>query len=79
MIAQLVALNDVCNLAKPIANSVRSEAELDVAGSASRHSPSRVVAYRLRLLGSVNSRFGLHRLRKQYLIVFASLTQQGEP
>ena len=62
-----------------IFSGVSMTVKSDVAGPASRHSPSRVVDYRLRLLGSVNSRFGLHRLRKQYLIVFASLTQQGEP
>ena len=40
------------------------------------HSPSRVVVIRLRLLGSANLRFGLHRLQKQYSIVFASLTRR---
>ena len=40
-------------------------------------SPSCVVVYRLRLLGSALSHFGRHRLRKRYLIVFASLTQRA--
>ena len=62
-----------------IFSGVSMTVKSDVAGPASRHLPSRVVDYRLRLLGSVNSRFVLHRLRKQYLIVFTSLTQQGEP
>ena len=43
------------------------------------HSPSRVVVGRLRLLGSDNSRLGLHRLTKRYSIVLSALTQQGEP
>ena len=42
------------------------------------HSPSRVVACRLRLLGSVNSRFGLHRLTKRYLIVLSALTHSPD-
>ena len=43
------------------------------------HSPSRVVVDRLRLLGSDNSRLGLHCLTKRYSIVLSTLTQQGEP
>ena len=43
------------------------------------HSPSRVVLLQLDTLVLQYSRFGLHHLRKQYLIIFASLTQQGEP
>ena len=42
------------------------------------HSPSRVAADRLRVLGSVGSRFGLHRLEKQYSIVFPALTRVPE-
>ena len=50
----------------------------DVAGSASRHSQSRVVIHRLDTLALYYSRFVFHRLTKRYLIVLSALTQQYE-
>ena len=54
-----------------------TQKQLSLVHSSGAHSPSRVVVIRLRLLGSANLRFGLHRLRKQYAIVFSALTQRG--